>query len=302
MGDNNKKCAPSKQFDGETCFTMNDIVELVIAYNKFIDSIKNKHLNVKWDVKNSGKINLKWDPSKEQNDATIRRYKKDLMKELIRRLTPYCGNDQVCWLQQDFIKFLPKEKKEIIVENTFRPKGPNGKFTWLSTVNVNQVMRQYEEKHKDFQFFGAVPIDFKLFPSFGMTNPDFDALQHGGGKTKFGVVFNLDEHYKSGSHWVGLYINIKSGEIYFFDSYGGQPEERIEEFVADVKTYLERNNIVPKYEWNQHRHQYKNSECGVYSIDFIIRLLEGETFEKITTNITDDDTMNSKRQILFRNT
>jgi len=29
------------------------------------------------------------------------------------------------------------------------------------------------------------------------------------GHTKIGIIFNLDDHTKSGSHWVSLYIDVK---------------------------------------------------------------------------------------------
>ena len=47
------------------------------------------------------------------------------------------------------------------------------------------------------------------------------------------------------------------------------------------------------------RHQYKNSECGVYSMNFIIRLLNGESFKNITENKTLDDPMNRCRDKYF---
>jgi hypothetical protein len=53
--------------------------------------------------------------------------------------------------------------------------------------------------------------------------------------------------------------------------------------------------------YNKIQHQFKNSECGVYSMNFIIRLLGGETFDDIVNNITDDITMNNCRKIYFRN-
>ena len=52
---------------------------------------------------------------------------------------------------------------------------------------------------------------------------------------------------------------------------------------------------------NKIQHQFKNSECGVYSINFIIRLVGGETFDDITKNITNDDFMNGCRNTYFRN-
>ena len=48
--------------------------------------------------------------------------------------------------------------------------------------------------------------------------------------------------------------------------------------------YIEKK--IKTIKFNQTRHQFKNSECGVYSINFILRLLKGETFEFICDNIT----------------
>jgi hypothetical protein len=50
---------------------------------------------------------------------------------------------------------------------------------------------------------------------------------------------------------------------------------------------------------NNIRHQYKNSECGVYCIYFLTSLLEGKTFEEIIRNIVSDDKMNAKRNDFF---
>ena len=50
---------------------------------------------------------------------------------------------------------------------------------------------------------------------------------------------------------------------------------------------------------NNVRHQYKNSECGVYCIYFIISLLNGKKFEDVVNNIMTDDQMNSKRKDFF---
>lgn len=53
--------------------------------------------------------------------------------------------------------------------------------------------------------------------------------------------------------------------------------------------------------YNNIQHQIENTECGVYSINFIVRLVGGETFDEITKNITRDDFMNGCRKTYFRN-
>ena len=50
---------------------------------------------------------------------------------------------------------------------------------------------------------------------------------------------------------------------------------------------------------NDKRHQYKGSECGVYSINFIERMLNGDKFEDISNSKIPDDVINKKRNIYF---
>ena len=54
-----------------------------------------------------------------------------------------------------------------------------------------------------------------------------------------------------------------------------------------------------KADVNKVRHQFKNSECGVYSMNFIISLLEGKTFTEVTENIIKDDDMLKNRDVFY---
>ena len=72
----------------------------------------------------------------------------------------------------------------------------------------------YVNKNKDFIFLGAVPIDFDSLDELGIKDLDLDDLVKKG-KSKIGIVFNLDEHWKDGSHWVALYTDLKKNQIYF---------------------------------------------------------------------------------------
>jgi DNA polymerase/3'-5' exonuclease PolX len=49
-----------------------------------------------------------------------------------------------------------------------------------------------------------------------------------------------------------------------------------------MKKYHNSKDYDVRY--NKIQHQFKNSECGVYSMNFIIRLLGGETFDEIVNN------------------
>ena len=56
--------------------------------------------------------------------------------------------------------------------------------------------------------------------------------------------FNFDEHWKSGSHWVGMYVNLIKNEIYYFDSYGKRPEKRIRKFINRICKWCYKKNIM----------------------------------------------------------
>ena len=228
-----------------------------------------------------------------------RKYKRYLIKEFNTRLSNVC-NDQRCWIRQSFINKMNNQDIYTIKKKIFRPKGPNGKTTWLNTFNIDDVMKQYEDKYSDFKFFGAVPIDFDSLSEIEISSDyDFKKLINNG-KHKIGVVFNLDESWKPGSHWVACYSDLKKGTVYFFDSYGYNPEKRIRKLLRSIARYIkdvEKKHPVVNY--NKVRHQYDNYDCGVYSINFIQRLLDGETFENITQNKTIDNKMRENREVYF---
>jgi hypothetical protein len=295
-----QKCAPSKQYSNGSCFTIDSLKKIANAYNNYMGEDHNKKI-------------------------TIGNSKQKLVEELTDRISQ-CKGDQLCWLDVDWIK---KIKDIDIHKNTFRPKGPQGRFKWLSTTNINDIAKQYEDKYSDFSFLGAVPYDFEELDQLGIGNMNLDELTDQG-KFKIGLVINMDEHWKQGSHWVGLYADLKQNQIFYFDSYGLKPKKRICKYVGklalwcykrhtlniqkggqDDDKYLDTETLFMKsnpnkYEkelninYNRKRHQFKSSECGIYSVNFILRLLNGETFDNICNNVTVDDMVNQCRKVYFR--
>jgi hypothetical protein len=279
------KCAPGKQFTEGSCFTVENLQTIAKEYN---DSHKDK--------------------------ITISNNKKTLLRELTTRFEKKYGCDeQTCWLKTDVIKGT---RDADIRLNTFRPTGPAKQFEWLSTRDIEGVLKQYEFQHKDFKFLGAMPSDFDELPIYGTTDLQFDELE--GNTPKIGAVINLDTHNQSGSHWVAFYANLKTNTIYYFDSFAKTPQKRLKIFIRRLLTYMynKKHNtkfsvdqFMAKYHnsneydvrYNKIQHQFKNSECGVYSMNFIIRLLEGDTFDYIVDNKVSDDVMNKYRKTYFRN-
>jgi hypothetical protein len=240
----------------------------------------------------------------DHTEKTLRpdKYKQTLIKELTKRLN-MC-NDQLCWFDQKFASKIEKIYKNAKKEY-FRPTGPQGKFTWLNTININEVLEQYEKKHPEFKFLGAVPADFDSLNYYNFKKKDILDLVDKG-KTKFGIVFNLDNHDQSGSHWTSAYADVKNGLIYYSDSYASPPDSRfcklLRRFaqISIEKFNIDRKILDVNYNSDM-RHQYGGSECGMYSINFIIRLLEGDSFAKITSKRITDERINKYREIYFNN-
>lgn len=281
MTDSNKRCAPNKVYTDDSCIPLEVLIDMAEAYNKL-----NKSNPIVIDYK------------QETLNPSI--LKRNLVKEFTERLKDKCKYDQICWTKQSFVKQMKRHTNELKL-NTFRPTGPTGQFTWLSTLDIDKVMTQYETKYTDFKFLGAVPIDFDDLPQLGLKNINFDQYKSKG-YTEFGVIFNLDEHYKSGSHWVATYMDLTKGNIYFSDSFAIPPEKRIRAFLRHAANYCQSKGLTNlDIRHNKTRHQRGNSECGVYSINFILRLLRGDTFDTVTAEPLADRVVNKCRNVYFNN-
>lgn len=240
----------------------------------------------KWNNKYNKKIRL----SKNKK-------KQELWKSLDKKLSKFCKTEW-CWS-----KYLIDLKKR------FRPQMPvkwkNKPREWLDTTNIENVMEQYEKSHKNFVFVGAVPLDFNLKSQYGKCIVDdlckinIELMQKNG-KTKIGIVFNLDYHNEPGSHWTAMFIDSDRKGIYYFDSYGYEPEKEILVLITKIKNQYNKLNIKMKEEINTVRHQYKNSECGVYCLHFLITMLTKKTrFRTFCKNIIEDDEIFKYRKIYF---
>jgi len=201
------------------------------------------------------------------------------------------------------IKELPNDERKALL-GYFRPEKPSEwdtkKTQWLDSFNIENVMNQYEKAEPTFEFIGPVPIDFdtkagvwgKCIVDELCTLNLADMKQRG--KTKIGIIYNLDPHDMPGSHWVCSFLDIDAKKAYYFDSYGYEPPEEVVRFLERCK----KQGCTDVY-YNDIRHQRKGSECGMYCLYCIICLLRGRPFYTICKNIVDDDTMNSFRDILF---
>lgn len=274
---NKSICSPTKKQNDYTCYNSDELNNIKNIWN-------NKYPN--------NKIN--------------ENCKKKIWVSLMDKMKNVC-NDEMCWLNQDFINNNLYNK----TINSFAPKHPiswnNNPNQWLTNYDLLNVMKQYEEKYKNFYFIGPSPIDFDNKYKYNdncICNKlcNFNLKSYiDKGIDKIGVIFNTDTHDKSGSHWISLFINVPEKYIYFFDSGGNKVNYEI--YVL-VKRIINQSKEIGKelkfYQNSPKVHQKGSSECGMYSLYFIINLLNGNVkpsfFNKKTINDNDVETF---RKILF---
>jgi hypothetical protein len=268
-------CSPNKNNkDSKTCFSLNSLRKIVRSYNDKNPDSKIRGLTTK---------------SREE-----------LWSNIQIRLQNRCNNE-MCWIKQDFVKNI----KDPEIENyTFRPQMPQNwvknKYTWLSTVDIQEVMKQYEHKYPYFSFLGPVPYDCPYEITCELTNTRVKKLL-GNGIQQMGVIYNLDTHNQPGSHWVAVFLDLTKLSVEYYDSYGVEPPELIYKWMEKMQQDMQNTFQRPaKLKYNQKRHQYGNSECGIFSMNFIIERLKGKTLERISREKITDRKMNLMRRILYR--
>lgn len=243
--------------------------------------------------------------------------------EALRERIGKAGEPEDHWLKHEIVKSALSNKEiEEIKDDHYRPEAPKEWHeradAWLSTTDIEDLLEQYEDKYPEFKSYGASPIDFDLKgrdvgrePGQSgaercMVNPLCNINLKELTKNRkvpikyIGVVFNLDPHDKAGSHWISMYVNLPKQEINFWDSYGYQPPKEVTTLMDKLQKQGRAIGMTAmKKQINTTRHQYKNSECGMYSSWFIIQQLEGKSFKEVCQNIIRDDEMNAKRRQFY---
>jgi hypothetical protein len=276
------KCAPGAHPNPKTCSCLSREALIKIA--------------TEWNNNNTDKINFK------PKSTTVY-----LWDQINDKMKDKCNNEW-CWVQQEFVKRIDNED----IKNSYKPIMPkswkSNRFEWLNTDDIENVMSQYEQAHPDFIFIGPVPIDFDK--PYGIGHCVVDELckvnlakLYKSGYRKLGIVFNLDPHDKPGSHWVCMFCDMKKNKgLYYFDSYGMQPPKEVDILMKRLQNQAKLFNMKLKIRVNNVRHQYKNSECGVYCLFFITELLKGHRFAALIKSPILDETMNNKRKYFFNET
>lgn len=273
-------CSPLTDNNSYSCFSEEALIRMRLLWNA-------RHPNDKIETKDPIKI---W-------------------SEFRNRYQDVCNSEQ-CLLRQ---KFVENKLGGDIISYTFVPQAPKtwkkNINEWLSSIDIINVMKQYEKKYKCFEFLGPSPIDFDKQLLYGecvweeLCKFDLKKLLSKG-KYKIGIIFNTDPHHSNGEHWVSLFINVRakpSPFIFYFDSNGDKVLKEIKIFVDRVIEQGNKLGIDFIFQQNYPKlHQRGDSECGMYSLYLIIELLkENKTYEYFMKNRIPDKDVEEMRTVYF---
>uniref|UniRef100_A0A6C0K0I2 Ubiquitin-like protease family profile domain-containing protein n=1 Tax=viral metagenome TaxID=1070528 RepID=A0A6C0K0I2_9ZZZZ len=142
------------------------------------------------------------------------------------------------------------------------------------------------------------------------------------GITQLGIVFNLDKYDEPGSHWVSLYVSLGTQDklkkntggksnvsseipgsyankedgpsdveegpfLFYFDSTGKEAPLEIKALIKRIEDQCKQLSPpikIQSYNNNGQDHQKSNTECGMYSLFFIITMLTNEMDDKEAPN------------------
>ena len=247
-----------------------------------------------------------WNDSND--DKILTNIPRDIWKQLKKKHENDC-NKESCWLKKSPI---PEKDKKTILNLSFAPIAPNewkeNPNTWLSTLDLLRVLKQYERSHPHFKFLGPSPIDYDYKTSYNqcvwndLCNFKLSHYKNQN-KHKIGVIFNTDPHDEDGAHWISVYIDIKKNVIYFFDSVGRKAPKQVKKFIKNIIKESELLGEKMKYdELYNHKieHQYQDTECGMYSLYFIINMLtKKKSWKNFCTNKISDASVSKFRNVYF---
>lgn len=247
--------------------------------------------------------------------------KKVLLESLIKILKVHESK----WYSLPFMRDVNQSNK-IELKDSFKPIKPTSwtlnEKEWLNTNDIMNVMTQYEDKYHSFKFLGVHPMDFADRFSGDSKSASSSASDRcvspvmcnfsvkdllRAKKTQCGVVLNIDYHDEPGSHWVSLYIGLSPRLVnfgcFYIDSTSSSTPIEVVKFMNSVKQQIEEyyKHTTKTFVLleNKKQIQFKNTECGMFSIYFLLQFLQRKNFKQIVNSPIDDDKVHRLRNEYF---
>lgn len=179
-----------------------------------------------------------------------------------------------------------------LVDKLFRPKGPYDSIDWLSNVNIDGALSQYEP----FGFY-HIPFQMRDFAQSDneLSRCDWNVVKNKGYKGA-GCALNTDLSSGRGKHWVSFYVDFSNKTVEYFDSGGSSPHQEFVDLVVNVSHVLGFRDVF----LTQVQHQKKDTECGVYTLYYLTSRIMDIPYSKFAKGRITDEEMQERRKTFFR--
>lgn len=255
-------CHPNNRttLNGDTCYTKESMLIIRDEYNK----------------SHSDKI-------KTSNPKRI--------YDALRKRLTHCEKED-CWIEEIKDPRIRNQLDRIL----FAPDSPTewkrDQTAWLSNYDIRNVLRQYEIAYPEFALLGPTPINYDTVLDDGkcvwqdlcrLSLKDLLARK----KTKLGTVFNLDKHDQPGSHWVSLFVDSDEHKIIYYDSAVNDCPKEVDRLIDEICKQGADLDVPIHYDVikNDYKHQTTNTECGMFSIFFIVTMITGKIHKQVGSAI-----------------
>jgi hypothetical protein len=125
----------------------------------------------------------------------------------------------------------------------------------------------------------------------------------------FAVVLNTDKYSGNGIHWFCLFGDFRGKgtqddpyTLEYFNSSGDRPRASVAEWLVKQETSINKKlpdkTVVVRKDMPI-AHQQGDTECGVYSLYYLIERIKGKSRDEINSAEIPDDEMTKFRQALF---
>ena len=193
----------------------------------------------------------------------------------------------------------------------FKPIGPATNNDWLSNVNIDDFLKQLSI-NTNFYNISFAMIDFEDYPDiYELSTINFNDYKD---KKCFACVVNTDKTKRGGEHWFSLFFDFRSREeklkaredpkskefesaikkwfpksiihedtyldkhtLEYFNSTGDPPNKRIIQYFKNliVQKRVPNPDITVTITKDNNEHQQGQTECGMYSLLYILFRLRG---------------------------
>lgn len=244
--------------------------------------------------------------------------KKQIWRAIHDRMLPKCKGKEMeaCWVDHLAKSNDPIQKK---LRPVAPPEWKDNPYEWLSNFDIEDSMYLYEDDPSfQFKMIGVFPVDFAVNRGFfgqclyqETCSIDFQKLRKRGYRYA-GMVINMDSHDEPGSHWTALFIvldpKLPSYGAYYYNSVPNEPPKEVDAYMKMLQKKAEEDapGVPFQLAHNTYRHQYKNTECGMFSIAYLVRWLvllrknPKTTFERVVKIKIHDEDVHKLRKMLFR--